>query len=300
MSSLVEIVLKRMQAEGSGAPARRVFGKVIQTAASPATPGRVISIDQEALRAAGLLPPKHQEREIASQYRQIKRPLIAAAMGKVQKRRPVIAATTGKAHRPPSNARLILVGSALPAEGKTFTAVNLAFSMTLEKDLEVVLVDGDVAKPQISKMFGVDAEPGLLDAATDASVDLERLILPTDVPNLFLLPSGARSDEATELLASEQMVLAVDALLRKSAKRIFIFDSSPLLLTTEALTLAELAGQIVLVVRADHTEHHVLTDALSRLPEDASVSLVLNQSTMKSRGYYYYGYGPPAQEAGDE
>jgi len=293
MSSLVEIVLKRMQAEGSGAATRRVFGRVVETAASPSATRRVISIDQEALRAAGLLAPKHQEREIATQYRQIKRPLIAAAMGKLQKRRLVIGEATGKGHKPPPNARLILVGSALAAEGKTFTAINLAFSMAMEKDLEVVLVDGDVAKPQISKMFGVEAEPGLLDAAIDPEVELDRLILPTDVPNLFLLPSGARSDGTTELLASGQMIDAVDSLLRKEAKRIFILDSPPLLLTTEALALAELAGQIVVVVRADQTEHHVLMDALSRLPEDSSVALVLNQSTMKTRRYYYYGYGTP-------
>ena len=291
MSGIVERALKRMQSPGSGATTRRVFGRVVETATSPAAAGRVISIDQDALRAVGLLAPKHQEREIAGQYRQIKRPLIAAAMGKVQKKRLVIAEASGKGHKPAPNARLILVGSALPAEGKTFTAINLAFSMAMEKDLEVVLVDGDVVKPQISKMFGVEAEPGLLDAAFDPQVQLERLILPTDVPNLFLLPSGARSDGATELLASGQMIDAVDSLLRKAGNRIFIFDSPPLLLTTEALALAELAGQIVVVVRADQTEHHVLTDALSRLPEDSSVALVLNQSTINTRGYYYYGYG---------
>jgi protein-tyrosine kinase len=276
--SIVERALKRLQADASASRTRRVFGKVVETAASQAATRRVISIDQDALRVAGLLAPKHQERQIASQYRQIKRPLIAAA--------------TGKGQEPLPSGRLVMVASALPGEGKTFTAINLAFSMAMEKDLHVVLVDGDVAKPQISKMFGVDAERGLLDAVIDPAVDLEGLILPTDVLNLFLLPAGTRSDRATELLASERMVEVMNRLLQRDDRRIFLFDSSPLLVTTEAPALAEVVGQIVVVVRAEYTEHHVLQDALSRLPEGCSPSLVLNQSTLKSAtGYYYYGYG---------
>jgi protein-tyrosine kinase len=277
--SIVERALKRLQADASASRSRRVFGKVVETSASQAAPGRVISIDQDALRAAGLLAPKHQERQIASQYRQIKRPLIAAAIGKGQE--------------PVANGRLIMVASALPGEGKTFTAINLAFSMAMEKDLHVVLVDGDVPKPQISRMFGVGAERGLLDAVSDSATQLEPVILPTDVPNLFLLPAGTHSDRATELLASERMVEAMSGLLSRDERRVFIFDSPPLLLSTEAPALAEVAGQIVVVVRAEFTEHHVLLDALKRLPDGCSPSLVLNQSTQKHRGYYYYGYGPP-------
>jgi len=277
--SIVERALKRLQADASASRTRRVFGKVVETTASQVASGRVISMDQDALRVAGLLAPKHQERQIASQYRHIKRPLIAAAMGKGQE--------------PLANGRLIMVASALPGEGKTFTAINLAFSMAMENDLHVVLVDGDVAKPQISKMFGVGAERGLLDAVIDPAIELERLIVPTDVPNLLLLPAGTHSDRATELLASERMVEAMSWLLNRDERRIFIFDSPPLLLSTEAPALAEVVGQIVVVVRAEFTEHHVLLDALKRLPDGCAPSLVLNQSTQKHRGYYYYGYGAP-------
>jgi len=275
--SIVERALKRLQADASASRTRRVFGKVVQTAASQVATGRVISIDQDALRMTGLLAPTHQEKQIASQYRHIKRPLIAAAMGKGQE--------------PLLNGRLVMIASPMPGEGKTFTAINLAFSMAMEKDLHVVLVDGDVANPQITRMFGVDAERGLLDAVIDPAIELERLILPTDVPNLFLLPSGTHSERATELLASERMLEALNWLLQQDERRIFLFDSPPLLLSTEAPALAELAGQIVVVVRAEFTEHHVLLDALNRLPEGSSPSLVLNQSTEKSAGYYYYGHG---------
>jgi len=284
--SIVEKAIKRLQAEAAAAPTRPVIGRVVETAASPAATGRVISIDQDALRVAGLLAPRHQERQIASQYRHIKRPLMAAAMGKGQE--------------PVANRRLIMVASALPGEGKTFNAINLAFSMAMEKDLHVVLVDGDVAKPQISRMFGVGAERGLLDAIMDPGVELESLILPTDVPNLQLLPAGTQSDRATELLASERMLEAMSWFLRRDERRLLIFDSPPLLLSTEAPALAEVAGQIVVVVRAEFTEHHVLLDALKRLPESASPSLLLNQSTQKSGSYYYYGYGAPQRPVAND
>jgi protein-tyrosine kinase len=279
--SIIERALKRLRADGDDPQVRRVFGRVDEAATEQAVSRRVISIDQDALRASGLLPPKQQELEIANQYRQIKRPLIAAAMG--------------RGREPVPNGRLIMMASALAGEGKTFTAINLAFSMAREENLQVVLVDADVAKPQISKMFGVDAERGLLDAVTDPTMDLEALIVPTDVPNLFLLPSGKRSDRATELLASDRMVEAMTWLLKRDPNRIFVFDSSPLLLTTEAPALAQISGQVVVVVQAERTEHHVLMDALSRLPDGCSPSLVLNQSTLKNMGYYYYGYGAQEQ-----
>jgi len=277
--SIVERALERLRTDASASRTRRVFGRVVETAASPAAAGRVISIDQDALRVAGLLAPRHEERQIAGQYRQIKRPLIAAAMG--------------KGREPLANGRLVMVASALPGEGKTFTAINLAFSMAMEKELHVVLVDGDVARPQISKMLGVDAERGLLDAVIDPTIELERLILPTDVPNLFVLPCGTHSDRATELLASERMVEAMNCLQQRDERRIFVFDSPPLLLSTEAPALAETAGQIVVVVRAGYTEHQALLNALNRLPEGCSPSLVLNQSTLKSTAYYYSGYRTP-------
>jgi protein-tyrosine kinase len=275
--SIVERAIRRLQGEVPVSQARRVFGRVVETAAPEATTRRQISIDQDALRTAGLLAPRHRERQIASQYRQIKRPLIAAAMGKGREQLP--------------NGRLIMVASAMPGEGKTFTAINLAFSMAMEKDLHVVLVDADLAKPQISKMFGIEGEQGLLDAVTESTIDMELLILPTDVPNLFLLPAGKSSDHATELLASDRMSEAIGLLLHNDPARVILFDSPPLLLTTEASALAQLVGQVVVVVHADNTEQQTLSEALSHLPEGTSASLILNQSTAKDAGSYFYGYG---------
>lgn len=292
--SIVERALKKMQGSAVAArPANQVFGKVIETprqgvpvAALPATPSRSVSINQAALRAAGLLPPEHQERQIANQYRRIKRPLVANALGRGQPRMP--------------NGQLIMIASSVSGEGKTFTSINLAFSIALEKDTRVILVDADVAKPQISNMFGIEAEKGLLDLLTDPQLDPERLILPTDVPNLAVLPAGTRTNNATELLASDRMVHAMQQITSRDASRIVLFDSPPILLTTESQVLAQVAGQIVVVVQAEKTPQEVLLDALSYLPEGANVSLILNQSLANEDASYYYGYGTPVEPDSDK
>jgi protein-tyrosine kinase len=288
--SIVEKTLEKMR-DRRPAPAQAVFGTVApiepqrsSQAGSPAqeaAPARRLVIDQNGLREAGLLPPLHQSRQIAEQYRQIKRPLIANAMQR------------GAGALP--NSHVVMMASALPQEGKSFTSINLAFSMAREKDVNVLLVDGDMPKPHISRLFGAADAPGLLDVLEDDKTDVGSVILPTDVTGLSLLPAGKRRENATELLASERMRALIARLAERDPRRIVLLDTPPLLLTTESQALAAVAGQIVLVVRAGHTAQQTVLDALSYL-EGRAVALVLNQN-MNSvpTGYYYYGYG----ETGD-
>ena len=239
---------------------------------------RVVKIDRQSLRSQGLLPPEHQERALSDQYRQIKRPLIANAIGR------------GGAERLPRG-QLIMVASAMPGEGKTFTSVNLALSLALEKDLSVLLIDADAPKPHLDRAFGVAGEPGLLDLLRDESLDPEALIIPTDVPTLAMLPIGNSSETTTELLASHRMEEIMRQLAGNDPMRIVIIDSPPLLLTSESRVLGEAAGQVVLVVRASHTSQQAVLDAISHLGEGKSIGLLLNQSTDVAPAGYYYGYG---------
>lgn len=282
--SIVERALRRVQEASRPAPSQR-FGRVTEHGLNPksmAGASKTVSIDQVALREAGLLAPMHQERQIANQYRQIKRPLIAGALGR---------------GRPPlQNGQLIMVASAMPGEGKTFTAVNLAISMAMERDVDVLLVDADVAKPQLSKMFGVSHEPGLLDALSDESVAVQQCVLSTDVSHLHLLPAGRGSELATELLSSERMRRITSDLVGGNGARIVIFDSPPLLLTTESHALAHVVGQVVVVVHAGHTEQHTVMEALDHLPDGAAISMVLNQSVGRTSNTYY-SYGSVAEQS---
>jgi len=303
--SLVELALRKMQAGAKSPPARAresaapgstatagpklaqgVVGEVVHaprpadhSTAALHRSDKFVRIDRDALRTQGLMPPEQQERVLADQYRHIKRPLIARA--------------TGRGAEPVPRGQLIMMASAMPGEGKTFTSINLALSMALEKDVSVLLVDADVPKPHISRTFGVENEPGLLDVLRDEAANVESLILTTDVPGLNVLSVGRRSENATELLSSAHMDEAMSQLVRNDPTRIVLIDSPPLLLTSEASALAQCAGQVVVVIRAGFTPQQAVLDALGYLGENKQVGLVLNQSLNAPVAGYYYGYGDP-------
>jgi len=153
---------------------------------------RQIELDFHALSAAGFIRPDAPRSQIADEYRVIKRPLIDNAMGR--------GATRIK------DGNLIMVTSALPGEGKTFTAANLAMSIAMELDNTVMLVDADVARPTLLSKLGLPAMRGLLDVLVDDSIDLPQVLLRTNVEKLTILPSGTPHPRATELLASDAMV----------------------------------------------------------------------------------------------
>jgi protein-tyrosine kinase len=290
--SLVEKAIKKLQDSRQGVPPSandglvaaadasemRLAPVVTAPAVAPATPQRVrkaIAVRRNVLRTAGLLAPEHQEREIADQYRQIKRPLLAAITGRGGEKR--------------EDGHLIMVASALPGEGKTFTSVNLAMSMAMEKDINVLLVDADTPKPHITHIFGLEKQPGLLDALADPALDVEGLVVDTDLPRLSLLSVGTHMEGATELLASSHMQRVVARMASADSRRVVIFDSPPLLLTQESRVLAEAAGQIVLVVRAGETLQKAVADAISHLNPEKAIGLVLNQSDATPSDGYYYG-----------
>lgn len=235
-----------------------------------------LHVDREALRNAGLIASRNDEQLLADQYRDMKRPLIAHAFGK----------RAAKVDR----GNLIGVTSALSGEGKTFTSINLALSMAQERDYSVLLVDADVAKPQTSEIFGAADEPGLLDALEDRSALVRSMVLPTDVNNLSLLPAGKPRRDATELLASEAMDEIVEVLLNLSPQQIVIFDTPPLLQTSEAKVISSLAGQVVIVVRAEETPQEAVSAAVSALDQDKAINMVLNQAR-SGVGEYGFGYG---------
>ena len=250
---------------------------------------RVVKVDRERLLGLKMLPPKSQEREIATQFRSIKRPLVKYAQESLETNDPL--------------KRTLMVASALPGDGKTFTTVNLALSLALEMDMRVLLIDADTPKRHLSQTLDLDNEPGLLDVVRDNGTRLEDVILPTDVPRLDVLPVGTRAETATELVASVRMRETILRLASLYKRGIVLFDSPPILLTNESRSLASMLGQIVLVVRAEATPQRAVKDAVTALGEGRRVSVVLNCADLTGvAGYYYgnrygYGYGEDAHAA---
>jgi exopolysaccharide/PEP-CTERM locus tyrosine autokinase len=184
-----------------------------------------------------------------------------------------------------------MVTSALPGEGKSFTAINLAMSIAMEIDRVVLLVDADVARPSLPWRLGLPETPGLLDALGENSVDLGQVLRHTNVERLTYLSSGRQHKRATEMLASDAMTSLLDELASRYSDRIVVFDSPPLLVTTESRVLATHMGQIVFVVRAGTTRRSDVTQALATVEACQIKLMVLNGARTTSQGVYGYGYG---------
>ena len=236
-----------------------------------------INIDLAALAAAGYVTPNSPRTTATDQFRVIKRPLLENA--------------TGKGASAILNGNLIMVTSSLPGDGKSFAAINLAMSLAMELNHTVLLVDADVARPSIMKKLGLQSAPGLLDLLLDEKIELSDVLLKTNVPKLTILPTGVPHPRATELLASEAMTSLLKDLARRYSDRIIIFDSPPLLLTTEARVLASHMGQIVMIVQAEKTLQSQVQHALSTIENCPVKLIVLNQARTRGLGAYGYGYG---------
>lgn len=266
---------QRAELERSEAAPREIS----QLSPSP-VPGRLAHVDRAELAEAGFILPDAAPTALGEEFRIVKRQLLLSAMG-------------GQGAEPINNGRAILISSAEPDEGKTFCAVNLALSLAREKDVEVLLVDADFAKPEVLSTLGIAGGPGLVDALCDQAIDVESCVIRTDLANLSVLPAGRPLNETNELLASEQMRVLFDKLLAKPS-RIVIFDSSPALAASTSSVLASLVGQAVVVVRADVTGENELREALSLLGACNHMRLLLNAVQLAPHGRRfgaYYGYG---------
>ena len=299
MSSLIEKAAQRLEqlrqagvdvppAEGVAAPVPAPVAVPVATAAVQPTAvkqaaaeaertSRAVQLDVASLAINGFVTPNAPRAAIADQFRVIKRPLLANA--------------TGKGAAPVPNGNLIMVTSAMPGEGKSFTAMNLAMSIAMELDYRVLLVDADVSRPSLRKTLNLAAGPGLMDLLIDNKLKMADVLLRTNVDKLSLLLSGTPHPRATELLASDAMTALIEELGQRYPDRIIIFDSPPLLLTTEARVLASHMGQILMVVHAEKTLRSQVLHALTTIAACPVKLLMLNQARGGDQDAYGYGYG---------
>lgn len=245
------------------------------------TAQRRIAIDFNLLRAQGELPEVGLERRFADYYREIKRPLVQAMLA-------------GDAH---ADSRVVIVTSALPGEGKSFTALNLALSVARERDVSVVLVDADAPKGHLSRTFGLQGAPGLLDALADESIDIDSLVVGTDIKGLEILPAGKAMEGSAELMASARMG-QITMRLARHPRRLVLLDSAPLLASSEARALKQLPGKVLMVTRANRTPRQALLDAIALIDKTKLHGLVLNDSHAGSSDGYYTHYGYAGYGAG--
>ena len=182
----------------------------------------------------------------------------------------------------------------MPGEGKTFFAVNLALSLAVEADHDVLLIDADIAKPSVLEALGLEDGPGLMDALADAHLPLGDCLIQTDIPGLKVMPAGTGHMHDTELLASARTDALLAQLEQGAPGRILIIDSPPVLAASPAAVLAGHVGQTIMVVRADETLESALRDAIGLMGACPHIQLLLNGVKFSPGGRRfgtYYGQG---------
>lgn len=292
--SIIEKALDKTRARKSAEAAPGDVGAeavASEVDSAPAVPSRQrsqeVRLDFPWLRRQGIVVPGEERSSTAEEFRMMKRPLLNNAFG----RHAAMQVPRG---------RLIMVTSALPREGKTFTTTNLALSIAMEVDRTVLLVDADVARPAVPDTLGFDADRGLMDVLTDPDIEIPDVLLRTNVENLSILPAGRPHGRSTELLASDAMIGLLDDLYKRYDDRIILFDSPPLLATSEPAVLAQHIGQVVMIVDADTTPAASVERAMEQLQACDVVLTALNRAAafpgMGGYGGYYY-YGPSDREA---
>ncbi|WP_426416977.1 XrtA-associated tyrosine autokinase [Aestuariirhabdus sp. LZHN29] len=238
--------------------------------------GDFITIKNELLKSKNIMVPSEDRSLIKEQYRHLKRSILGKAFG-----------SDNAVKRKLSN--LVMVTSASPREGKTFTTLNLALSIALEQDRKILLVDADVVQPSINSVLEIDSSLGIVDYLNSDEIEFENILHKTSVDNLSLVLAGSRHHLTNELLASESMRALMNELSTRYPDRIVMLDTPPLCLTTEAAILASLVGQVIVVVEEGTTTQRRLKEALGLIGDHPDVSLLMNKCSSAKEGSYY-GY----------
>ncbi len=246
----------------------------IEVQARPA--GTVVPVDRQRLAEAGFIVPGEHVTSLAEEFRLVKRQLLSAV------ERQGAAST--------ETSRIVLIASGKPDEGKSFCAVNLALSLAGERGVEVLLVDGDYPKPDALALLGIAHGPGLVDALCDHEIDVEDLVIRTDLPGLSVLPAGRKVNDVPELLASPRSRAIWKSLIAADPRRIILIDSPPALMSSCANVLSSQVGQVLVVVRADQTIEADLRETIGLLSGGADVALLLNGAGAVVTGRKYGSY----------
>jgi protein-tyrosine kinase len=183
----------------------------------------------------------------------------------------------------PSAPKTIMVTSATDAEGKTLVAANLGLVLSNDLHSYSLLVDADLRNPALSRWFGLHEGRGLSDYLA-AGAGMPELLTKTSIEKLTILSSGTVQANPVELIGSKKMQSLVREMRERYSDRYIIFDSSPLLATTEPSVLTRLVDGIILVIRAGVTPRETVQQALATVERDKVLGIVLNDLEFESGG----------------
>jgi protein-tyrosine kinase len=237
---------------------------------------QTFEIDIADLESRGFVSLHSTRSQINEEYREIKRKLLSNAFGALSKTI--------------TNANIIMVTSARPSEGKTFTAINLALSIAAEKDKRVLLVDADVLKPNTLRTLGLKERRGLIEYLLGDVKEIGDVMFSSNIDKLRIIPAGRSHHLSTELLASKAMSDLITEFSTRYPDRVVIIDTPPIIGINESAVLANFAGQAVMVVEEGRSKLSDIQKAVARLNPNMAIGFVVNKSLHSSEQTGYYGY----------
>jgi exopolysaccharide/PEP-CTERM locus tyrosine autokinase len=254
----------------------------------PITPaGPQLLLDRGRLASFGIAIPSAARSRTVEEFRLVKRNLISGWSHNDL--------TAGR-----RSSRLIMVTSARPGEGKTFTALNLALAFASERNAKALLVDVDTQHSTLPKILGIGGDRGIVDVLA-GNLELAEVLIQTNIPNLVILPAGRGGPHVPELLSSPEMSSLLDELTQRLADFYLIVDTPPCMASSDAAALAPLVGQIVFVIEAHNTQQGEIEAALSTLSACPRISLLLNKSdSLATEHFGSYGYNYHSAEGGSD
>ncbi|WP_300667731.1 polysaccharide biosynthesis tyrosine autokinase [Desulfoluna sp.] len=191
--------------------------------------------------------------------------------------------------------RSILVTSAVPGEGKSFVASNIAATMASSMDNYVLVIDSDLRRPSISKIFGLPSESSGLDLYLNNDCPLENIIYRTKIEKLSVIPAGNSVENPSELITSSNMTQMLSEVRSRYSDRYVIIDSPPPLLAPETIAVSKHVDGIIVVLRNDKTLKKYVSDMLDKIDRSKVIGIILNRYDVpfgNQHGYKdYYAYG---------
>jgi len=185
----------------------------------------------------------------------------------------------------------LLVTSAVPREGKSTVASNLALAISQGVKEHALLIDCDLRNSHKNPLLRLDIPSGLTDYLM-GKLNPSNLIVRTRIPKLSVLPSGSITSNPAELVGSEKMGNLLKALKSQYANRYIIIDSPPIMLTTEPIILSEMVDGVIVVALAGKTPREVVQRAVNSINKEKILGIVLNQIKAKHSSYYSPYYYP--------
>ncbi|MGA7261955.1 MAG: AAA family ATPase [Stellaceae bacterium] len=249
--------------------------------------GPELVLDRGRLAGFGIAIPSAARSRTVEEFRLVKRNLVGA-----WSQNDLLADRRAS--------RLVMVTSARPGEGKTFTALNLALAFASERSVKALLVDVDTQHSTIPQILGIGGERGIVDVLA-GNLELPEVLIQTNIPTLMILPAGRGGPHVPELLSSPEMGALLDEMTQRLPDHYLIIDTPPCMASSDAAALAPLVGQIVFVIEANNTQQGEIEAALGTLSTCPRISLLLNKSdSLATEHFGSYGYNYHSDSGSDE